>query len=413
MTSSDVTTHDSRGKFRETAAAAAHPRPTASTLPLPSLRATTVSSSLELYSSIQSRPLQANPAAPFLWNGTSGTTQGSCTLQHRTGSTVSSNSTRRSSIRGSMERRLGGELRGSEDSDHRSGTTAHILQPHKPGGNHTSLPGEGGAPNTASSSGALMKKADRPKRVAAANYNALFQQEQREPSTISSPSPFPMPALREADQPGPTSTSALITATAAFPAEGASSAHGERTETRTPFATVTGGTYPINNDQDGVIPSLGSVGAMEGPLPPEVRRLIAQACPADPVSQETAEQQARRLLSTGRRVKVYREELAAAEEEQRDWSAAAEQRHLVRSVLQSEVDDINARIQALLQERSLCEAQLRAEDEAASREQRKLAEAQERVAVLRRTIDDIVEETVVPRLMLQQLVPSLLLENYV
>lgn len=165
--------------------------------------------------------------------------------------------------------------------------------------------------------------------------------------------------------------------------------------------------------------SVAPLGATEGPLPPEVRRLIAQSCAAqnggaaDPLSQDAAEQQARRLISTGRRVKVYREELVAAEEERRDWSATTDQRRLVRSVLVSEVDDINARIHALLQERAICEAQLRAEDEAASREARKLAEAEERVALLRSTIDGIVDETVVPRLMLQQLVPSLLIENYI
>lgn len=158
---------------------------------------------------------------------------------------------------------------------------------------------------------------------------------------------------------------------------------------------------------------------MEGPLPPDVRRIIGQSCASSSSSGadtnafiDAAEQQARRLISTGRRVKVYREELAAAEEEHKDLSTAAVERQLVRSVLQSEVDDINARIQALLQERSLVEAQLHAQDDAAAREARQLTEAQDRVTVLRQTIEGIVEETSAARLMLRQLVPSLHIENY-
>lgn len=159
-------------------------------------------------------------------------------------------------------------------------------------------------------------------------------------------------------------------------------------------------------------PPSDSIVAMEGPLPPDVRRLIAQHC-QDTSFIHAAEQQARRLLSTSRRVKVYRDELHAAEEEKRDLVGVVEQHSLVHDVLVQEMADLDARMQTLMQERQLCESQLRNEDEVAARDHAKLLEAQERVRVLKETIDGIEAETTVARLSLQQQVPSLHLENYV
>ncbi|KAK7195161.1 hypothetical protein NESM_000440400 [Novymonas esmeraldas] len=230
----------------------------------------------------------------------------------------------------------------------------------------------------------------------AANYNDLLHRELH----AQQPQPQP-PQAHHADDVGG--------GTAAWPAPSPSLAP--------PAMAHSGASWPLSSTvgaEAGVVAALP--GSMEGPLPPDVRRIIAQSCSGGAAEAsavvDATEQQARRLISTGRRVKVYREELAAAEEERRDLSAAAEQHELVRAVLQGEVVDLNGRIQALLQERALVETQLLAQDDAASRVTRQLAEAQERVSVLRHTIDGIVEETTVARLMLRQQVPSLHIENY-
>lgn len=436
MTSSRGVIHDGRGKFRQ----AIHPsRTSATALPLPVLRDTAATAaaappSQSLFSSIQSRPLQANPAAPLLWNSGSSTTTAStnhnrrhsevgyvgATLPYRAGSTPSSSvSTPRSSVPGDS---LGGEhgsrrlQRGSGGSDNRGGAITHAIQPHRPAQDRTTpLTRAPASPPPALAT--VTGRADRGKKVTAVNYNALLEQEQskqQQQTTAPSPSTSPVPLAPKADL-----TERRHSAVFMYRVNSMGEAQTQESGMSSAAEAAAAGNPLSAGSAGNDVPTLAPLGGVEGPLPPDVRRLIAQSCTSrhgggpDAATQEAAEQQARRLISTGRRVKVYREELAAAEEERRDWAASTEQRRLVRSVLQTEMDDINARIQALLQERAICEVQLRAEDEAAAKEIQQLAEAEQRVAVLRRTIDGIVEETVVPRLMLQQLVPSLLIENYI
>ncbi|KPA76509.1 hypothetical protein ABB37_07809 [Leptomonas pyrrhocoris] len=406
---------DDRGRTRE---GPSHSRATAAaTLSFPTLRATAASTcaaspSVSLLSSIQSRPLQANPAAPLLWNGSS--THDAAAQLHRSRSTLSSSSTLHSSARDSIEGRQRSQRSGSEGNDRRGSTMAHVLRPQKPEQSRaapsTRAPqGE----DTPASSRTVNTTVGRAKKATAVNYNALFQQEQNRQQP--SPSPVPLsPHVGTTGYAGAAATAqkagdAIFRTVDDADDAGEELMSGTEMDHTSPYRR--GG--PTTTANVSVASPLAVLGAVEGPLPPDVRRLISQSCGADPATLDGAEQQARRLISTGRRVKVYREELAAAEEERRDWTATAEQRRLVRSVLQEEVDGINARIQALLQERAICEAQLQTEDAAAARETRKLAEAEERVTVLRQTIDGIVEETTVPRLMLQQLVPSLLIENYI
>lgn len=386
---------------------------------------------------IQTRPLQGNPFHPLLWNGsatsstgaagvqaslsrksrtrlTSGVTAGSSsgplssTLSLST--PLSSCASAAASGEGRFQRRVSRDRFGACSTPTSSSTTAQVLQLQRPAQSpmpplSSSPPASVGLTAAAARGAVTPANLGRERKVAAVNYNALFQQElqqqQRQGSDTGAwPTPSPSPpsgALQYAQL--PPSASADVHGT------GAHSGSGE------------GVSEALSSS---VTASSVQAGTAEGPLPPDVRRIIAQSCTSSSSSSgadtnaiiDAAEQQARRLISTGRRVKVYREELTTAEEERNDLSAAVEERRLVRSVLQSEVDDINARIQALLQERALAEAQLHAQDDAAAREARKLTEAQDRVTVLRKTIEGIVEETSAARLMLRQIVPSLHIENY-
>ncbi|AYU77129.1 hypothetical protein, conserved [Leishmania donovani] len=385
---------------------------------------------------IQTRPLQGNPFHPLLWNGSATSSTGAAGVQpslsrkSRTkltsGVTAGSSSGALSSTlslsttlscasaaasgEGRLQRRVSRDRLGASSTPTSSSTTAQVLKLQRPA--QSRMPPSSSSPPasvglTAAGAGGAVTPANlgRERKVAAANYNALFQQELQQQQQQGSgkgawPTPSPSPptgALQYAQL--PPSASADVHGT------GAHSGSGEgRSEALSSSVTA----------------SSAQAGTVEGPLPPDVRRIIAQSCTSSSSSSgadtsaiiDAAEQQARRLISTGRRVKVYREELTAAEEERKDLAAAVEERQLVRSVLQSEVDDINARVQALLQERALVEAQLHAQDDAAAREARKLTEAQDRVTVLRKTIEGIVAETSASRLMLRQLIPSLHIENY-
>lgn len=150
---------------------------------------------------------------------------------------------------------------------------------------------------------------------------------------------------------------------------------------------------------------------MEGPLPPEVREIIATSC-KDLPSAEEAERQARRLLSTTRRVKVYRDELQAANAEVGDLEAVVQKHDFVCHALRQESSDIDAKVAQLLHEKQLCEAQLQQEGTQKARQQDKLAVARQRVAVLRRTVDNITQETQNGYFVLRQLVPNLHIDNY-
>lgn len=151
---------------------------------------------------------------------------------------------------------------------------------------------------------------------------------------------------------------------------------------------------------------------MEGPLPGEVRHVITRSCGAGSSADE-AERQARRLISTGRRMRVYRDELVAASDEVGDMEQLVQQHVLVCSALRTEMSDIDAKIRELLSERQLSEVQLRQAEGEAQRHLSKLKEARERVAVLRNTVDGITRETHINRVMLHQLVPSLDIDKYI
>ncbi|TPP45149.1 hypothetical protein CGC21_33200 [Leishmania donovani] len=344
---------------------------------------------------IQTRPLQGNPFHPLLWNGSATSSTGAAGVQpslsrkSRTkltsGVTAGSSSGALSSTlslsttlscasaaasgEGRLQRRVSRDRLGASSTPTSSSTTAQVLKLQRPA--QSRMPPSSSSPPasvglTAAGAGGAVTPANlgRERKVAAANYNALFQQELQQQQQQGSgkgawPTPSPSPptgALQYAQL--PPSASADVHGT------GAHSGSGEgRSEALSSSVTA----------------SSAQAGTVEGPLPPDV---------------------------------LYREELTAAEEERKDLAAAVEERQLVRSVLQSEVDDINARVQALLQERALVEAQLHAQDDAAAREARKLTEAQDRVTVLRKTIEGIVAETSASRLMLRQLIPSLHIENY-
>ncbi|KAG5509548.1 hypothetical protein JKF63_06253 [Porcisia hertigi] len=396
----------------------------------------------ELTTSIQSRPLQANPSHPLLWNNSTGSNTGtgsaqtSLSRQRHAGFTsgfaagdssgpVSSSASALSTPSSSFAFAFSsGDGRHQRQSTHdgcvgssrlSSCSTAHVLRPRRrsqgripPSSPSSSAPVAGLAAAEVGNAGVPSAKVGKERTVMAVNYNALFHKElQRQEShgpvaeaLMSSSSLSPSPGLPTGGVP----LAQLLPSDRAV-------VHG--TGAHNGFLPPGTATPPLC-----VTASLEFAGTVEGPLPPEVRRIIAQSCPEGSSAAErnaiidVVEQQARRLISTGRRVKVYREELTAAEEERRDLSTTVEERHLVRSALQGEVDDINARIAALLQERGLVEAQLNAQNEAAARDEHKLTEAQNRVTLLRKTIDGIAEETMVARLMLQQQVPSLHIENY-
>ncbi|KAG5509953.1 hypothetical protein GH5_07801 [Leishmania sp. Ghana 2012 LV757] len=397
----------------------------AATLPAPALT-----------TSIQTRPLQGNPSHPLLWNGTAtsatgpGGGQTSLSRKSRAGwtpgvangghagafSSFASLSTSRSSCAstvtsgdGRLQRRVSRDGPWAPSASPSSNTTAHVLRLRRP--TQSRMPPSSSSPSaplfsTAAETGGAVNptKPDRERKVAAVNYNALLQhelqqqqQQQQQGADVGAWPPPPLTTGEHEQAQSPPSAREGAHDMAAWGSYG-----GGGTAILSP--SVTASTEPA--------------GTVEGPLPPDVRRIIAQSCTVSSSGADTnaiidaVEQQARRLISTGRRVKVYREELTAAEEERRDLFATVEERQLVRSALQCEVDDINARIEALLQERALIEAQLHTQDDAAARDARKLAEAQERVRVLRETIDGVVGETMLARQALQQQVPSLCIENY-
>ncbi|KAG5483449.1 hypothetical protein CUR178_07770 [Leishmania enriettii] len=393
----------------------------AATLPAPALT-----------TSIQTRPLQGNPSHPLLWNGTATSATGpagaqtSLSRKSRTAGTpgaasgghagafssFASLSTSRSSCAstvtsgdGRLQRQISRDGPWAPSASPSSNTTAYVFRLRRP--TQSRMPPSSSSPPAPPCSGAAETggavnpvKPDRERKVAAVNYNALLQHELQQQQQGADIGAWPPPPLATGEQ-----EQALSLPSAS---EGAH-------DTAAWGSYGGGGTAALSPS---VTASPETAGTVEGPLPPDVRRIIAQSCAVSSSGADTnaiidaMEQQARRLISTGRRVKVYREELTAAEEERRDLFATVEERQLVRSALQCEVDDINARIEALLQERSLIEAQLHTQDDAAAREARKLAEAQERVRVLRETIDGVVGDTMLARQMLQQQVPSLRIENY-
>ncbi|RNF20498.1 uncharacterized protein Tco025E_03760 [Trypanosoma conorhini] len=164
--------------------------------------------------------------------------------------------------------------------------------------------------------------------------------------------------------------------------------------------------------QQPVVPAAGhALSVLEGPLPAEVREIIYSQCSGERA--ELAERHARRLLSTNRRVRVYREELQSAVEEVGDVAQLLQQHQRVQDALRAELTDLDAQLERLLRERQLCELQLSQEEEARQRKDVKLRDAKERVNVLRSTIDTITKESLSGYVLLRQLVPNLNVENYV
>jgi hypothetical protein len=156
--------------------------------------------------------------------------------------------------------------------------------------------------------------------------------------------------------------------------------------------------------------SSGLATTMEGPLPAEARSIIHAACSGE--AAEQAEIYARRLLSTHRRVRVYREELQFAAEEVEDIKQVTQKNMLVCDALQREMKAIDEKISALMSERQMCQMQLEQEGKALQRNDSKKDEAQRRVELLRSTIDNIARETQKGHMLLRQLVPNLQIENY-
>lgn len=152
------------------------------------------------------------------------------------------------------------------------------------------------------------------------------------------------------------------------------------------------------------------VGTLDGPLPKDAREIINGSVTGDMADQ--AEIYARRLLSTYRRVRVYREELQAATEEAGDYRALIGKSQLVTNAIQQEMQTIDARIQELMNERNLCQIQFEQEAMNQQRLDGKAQESQQRVDALRSTIDSIAVETQRGQMLLRQLVPNLNIENY-
>ncbi|ESL06071.1 hypothetical protein TRSC58_06260 [Trypanosoma rangeli SC58] len=150
---------------------------------------------------------------------------------------------------------------------------------------------------------------------------------------------------------------------------------------------------------------------LEGPLPAEVREIIYSQCSGERA--EVAERHARRLLSTNRRVRVYREELQSAVEEVGDVAQLMQRHQTVQDALRAEMLELDAQIARLVRERQLCELQLSQEEEACQRKEVKLRDANERVNALRSTIDAIAKESLSGYVLLRQLVPNLNVENYI
>ncbi|RHW67050.1 uncharacterized protein TEOVI_000777500 [Trypanosoma equiperdum] len=161
---------------------------------------------------------------------------------------------------------------------------------------------------------------------------------------------------------------------------------------------------------DPSVPSSSALAALEGPLPAEVREIIHNSCTGEDA--ELAERQARRLLSTSRRVHVYRAELQSAIEEVKDVEQLLKRHQVIQTALRTELNDLNGRIEQLLKERRLCEIQLQQQEDEEQRRAAKLQEANMRVDILRSTIDKITNETLAGHVLLQKLVPNLHVNNY-
>ncbi|CAD2219548.1 hypothetical protein ADEAN_000705600 [Angomonas deanei] len=170
---------------------------------------------------------------------------------------------------------------------------------------------------------------------------------------------------------------------------------------------------------DSYVPQ-GTGGFMEGPLPPEVREIIHKTFVDYSQSRQNntdelideAERQARRLLSSYRRARVYREELQAAEAEVQDLLQLLQNAELVCHALEEEEAEIDERILQLQREKELIQQQRQQEGRTRQRQADKVAEAEERQAVLQRTVEAITHELQSGTLSLRQLVPNLYLDNY-
>lgn len=149
---------------------------------------------------------------------------------------------------------------------------------------------------------------------------------------------------------------------------------------------------------------------LDGPLPKEARQLIQQAVRGEEADQ--AELYARRLLSTSRRVRIYKEELQAAREEVDDYKTCVSQQQLVVNGLSSEAQRIDEQIRALQQELHIARTQQEAAYNEQMRMQHKQGEAERRVEALQSTIDTIASESQRGKLLLRQLVPNLNIDNY-
>lgn len=179
---------------------------------------------------------------------------------------------------------------------------------------------------------------------------------------------------------------------------------------------------PTNNSSNGFGPQSARVGnsagntmtvvapSLDGPLPKEARMIISASVQGDEADQ--AELYARRLLSTSRRVRIYKEELQAAREEVEDYKSLVTQKQLVVAQLGSEAQQLEARIRELQNELHMAQMQ----QETALGEQRRMEgkqfEAQRRVEALQNTIDTIANESQRGKLLLRQLVPNLNIDNY-
>lgn len=175
----------------------------------------------------------------------------------------------------------------------------------------------------------------------------------------------------------------------------------------TPHSTVSSMNDMPHQPNSSVSPAF-----MEGPLPSEVREIIRKDC-SRLEDIDDAEKQARKLLSVGKRLQVYRSELQAALEEVVDIEKGARDISVVCATLQAECSDIDAKIEALQKEKLLCQQQFLAQQQRLMRENEQLSIAAERVTILRRTVENITSETQTNQLLLRQLVPSLNIDNYI
>lgn len=189
----------------------------------------------------------------------------------------------------------------------------------------------------------------------------------------------------------------------------------DRKPPRLPFEGGVGGSESFGMDNSSYSNSRNAAGSsfigfMEGPLPSEVREIIRTCCSAEKA--EEAEKEARRLLSTSRRLKVFREEIKAAMEELGDAKTECDRHELVAAALREEVLQLAEKIEALQREKAICEEQIIQVQDVGIQRQKKLRQAEERVQLLNNTIDTITRETSMAHLFLRQAVPNLNIENY-